>query len=308
MDFDDLNKLTHVAHTQNLQISAGQLNVSAGALSKTIKKIEQQLNTPLFDRVGRNILLNEQGKKFIQYARGLLHEYQQMTSEFTGSQSRQTVNLAGPSILVNHWLAAVISQSPGDHFDYNLNVMFEGKAISQLHQGHAHVAIVTGEAMGEANARGLASQSLGAAAFKVAAAPHHPVFTHAPDGSLDIDELPRFPFVCPTSSPFCGQVRGIGSDGWPDDKLPRRIAYRASEFSTMLAIVRQGLALAYVPDYLIAGEGLKSVEIIGATHNYREEIALVYKPSLAHGWLNRLIDAVRDCQADKDLTPKKSSQ
>ena len=293
MDFDDLNKLTHVAHTQNLQISAGHLNVSAGALSKTIKKVEQQLNTPLFDRIGRNIILNEQGKKFIGYARGLLHEYQQMTSEFTGSRSRQGINLAGPSILVSHWLSAILPPPGAGHFDYNVNVMFEGKAVSQLHQGHAHLAIVTGEAIGEASARGLASLPLGTASFTLAAAPHHPLFSQFPDGRLNGELLPQYAFVCPTSSPFCGLVRGVGSDGWRDDRWPRQIGYRTNEFSTLLAIVRQGLALAYLPDFLVVSEGLKSVEVAGADHDYRESIALVYKPSLAHGWLNQLIDDIK---------------
>ena len=57
-----------VAQTGNLTKAAGQLNISPPALSNALKRLEQQLGTQLFDRVGRNLLLNEYGKAYLPYA------------------------------------------------------------------------------------------------------------------------------------------------------------------------------------------------------------------------------------------------
>lgn len=82
MDIDDLRKFLVIADCNNLQQAAGSLNLTPGALSKIIKRIELKLNTRLFDRAGRNILLNQQGEKFRIYAANLVHEAEQAISEF----------------------------------------------------------------------------------------------------------------------------------------------------------------------------------------------------------------------------------
>jgi len=40
VQFDDLQRIIHLAHTQNIQISASILNITPGALSKTLKKLK----------------------------------------------------------------------------------------------------------------------------------------------------------------------------------------------------------------------------------------------------------------------------
>ena len=38
MNLDDLEKIVHLAHSQNIQVSADALNITPGALSKIFKK------------------------------------------------------------------------------------------------------------------------------------------------------------------------------------------------------------------------------------------------------------------------------
>ena len=47
-----------VAETQHLPTAAKRLHVSASALSRTIRLIEESLEQPLFVRTSRRILLN----------------------------------------------------------------------------------------------------------------------------------------------------------------------------------------------------------------------------------------------------------
>ena len=51
-----------VADCGNMTKAAEKLHVSQPALSKAIKSLEKEMGTPLFDRVGRSIVLNEDGR------------------------------------------------------------------------------------------------------------------------------------------------------------------------------------------------------------------------------------------------------
>ena len=59
--FRELAKTKHVTQT------AEKLYISQTTLSSTINNLENQLGVKLFDRVGRSILLNESGKKYLKY-------------------------------------------------------------------------------------------------------------------------------------------------------------------------------------------------------------------------------------------------
>ncbi|WDE02258.1 LysR family transcriptional regulator [Thalassomonas actiniarum] len=293
MNFEDLRKVIHLAHSQNIQASAQGLNLTPGALSKTLKKIEQTLNTELFDRVGRNIQLNSQGKKFIQYATKLVHEYEQMCSEFTGSKVKQVVNVTGPSVLLNHCLNTLIKLLPENNTELNIDARFEGQAIKRLVGGHAQLAIVTNEALTNIDTTDLHSVLLGTTTLKMVAAPCHRLFSHYPTGKMTLKQLLAYAFVCPSSSPFCGIVRGIGSDGWPDQQFPRNIAFRTDDFSSLLSIVSQGQAVAYVPDFVITSKALRVIELVDFKYHAQETYSLVYKPAMADGWLKKLIAKVK---------------
>ncbi len=51
-----------------------------------------------------------------------------------------------------------------------------------------------------------------------------------------------------TYLPIPTRVRGL--DGWPDDRIPRKIRYRVTLMETAMSLVRQGLAAAYLPKFI----------------------------------------------------------
>lgn len=64
-------------------------------------------------------------------------------------------------------------------------------------------------------------------------------------------EVLRHEFACIDRSPFCGLARAGRSDGWRDDEFPRRIQYWVDDLDLLLALVAQGVCLAYVPDFAL---------------------------------------------------------
>lgn len=68
LNFNHLRYFWAVAHEGSLTRAAEQLNLSQSALSVQIQKLEHQLGHPLFDRVGRRLVLTEAGQIALDYA------------------------------------------------------------------------------------------------------------------------------------------------------------------------------------------------------------------------------------------------
>lgn len=64
-----------VCKTENISSAARNLFIAQPALSKTIQELEEELHYPLFDRHGKHIILNENGKIFQTYAKQILADY-----------------------------------------------------------------------------------------------------------------------------------------------------------------------------------------------------------------------------------------
>jgi len=62
LNFNHLRYFWAVAHEGSLTRTAERLNLSQSALSVQIQKLGRQIGHPLFDRVGKRLVLTEAGK------------------------------------------------------------------------------------------------------------------------------------------------------------------------------------------------------------------------------------------------------
>ena len=56
-----------IAETENISKAAQRLFIAQPSLSQTLKRLEEELGVPLFDRNGRKITLNSAGRIFLKY-------------------------------------------------------------------------------------------------------------------------------------------------------------------------------------------------------------------------------------------------
>lgn len=74
MEFRQLNTFIHVAQFQSFSKAAEHLGYSQSAVTVQIRLLEKELNTRLFDRMGKQIMLTAQGKQFLINANKILYE------------------------------------------------------------------------------------------------------------------------------------------------------------------------------------------------------------------------------------------
>lgn len=290
VEVEDLRKFLVVSNSNNLQVASETLHITPSALSKVIKRLESQLNTALFNRQGRNIVLNSQGEKFKKYAKSIVYETDQVISEYKANQVNH-INISGPSILLRYWLPMLLKKMVNFDVEITTNTCWEGDAVSSLRNGKSHLAVVTN--MVENTGADVIGLPLAETTFHIVASKKHPIFTHANKEKITLQKLKFYAFACPNLSPFCGIKRGEGSDGWRDDKVARNIKYICDDFSLLLSLVEEGVALAYMPDFIAKQIGLCVVDIDGLGFNHKESIQLLYSPSQAEGWLSKLVDHIK---------------
>src|SRR5450432_2352670 len=74
MDFHQLCYVCDLADTCNFSRAAERCKIAQPSLSQQVLKLEEELGTKLFDRLGRSVRLTEAGRAFIPRARAILEQ------------------------------------------------------------------------------------------------------------------------------------------------------------------------------------------------------------------------------------------
>ena len=74
MEIRQLSTFIRVAQLQSFSKAAEDLGYSQSAVTVQIRQLEEELNTRLFDRMGKHIALTDQGRRFLSGAYNTVHE------------------------------------------------------------------------------------------------------------------------------------------------------------------------------------------------------------------------------------------
>ncbi|MEW4371970.1 LysR family transcriptional regulator [Paenibacillus kandeliae] len=77
MELLQLQYFVRVAHLEHMTEAAESLYVTQSSLSRTIRRLEESVGVPLFDRIGKKLKLNSYGQAFLPRAEQALFELEQ---------------------------------------------------------------------------------------------------------------------------------------------------------------------------------------------------------------------------------------
>ncbi len=293
MDLADLPLFLAVTRQGTLQRAAAEVHLTPSALSRAVRRLEEALKTPLFDRSGRALKLNAEGERLRQRAQALMDLAEQTRAEFRGVQHRIHCRIAAPAMLAWLHTDALVAAlgACGAQASLALPPVYEDEALAQLARGEVELALVTDAALSQGPnkqlAEGFERIDAGTLTMKLACAASHPLATKR---NLSVRAALQADFVAPSRSPFCGLSRVQGSDGWRDDQLPRRVRYWVDDLQVLVDLVQRGNALAYLPEPVIARCGLSMLKLSDCPFVCEEQSWLLWRPSDASGWLRRFVD------------------
>nr|WP_316656674.1 LysR substrate-binding domain-containing protein [uncultured Gellertiella sp.] len=106
----------------NFSRAGRELNITQAAVSRRIKGLEEELNTPLFTRRGRNLALTPAGERLALRVRSTLEYLEESLEPFRGGQG-QVIQMAASGSVSHLWLGARLRAFSGDHPDVTLKLL-----------------------------------------------------------------------------------------------------------------------------------------------------------------------------------------
>ncbi len=285
METFELRYFLAVARRENLHRAAQDIAISPGSLSKAIARLEAELDVKLFRRVGRNIELTSQGAALQVRASEIVRLEEATRLELSGKAGHLNARIAGPEIVLSGLGLKVTKELRRRHPSSSIEFLpaDDQETLALVQQGTAHLGITTGPVP-----RGLKSKILTTCVFQTAIGKGHPLYAAAKAGRVvPVEDVLIHPFA---SAPgVLGNMTEVQvPDGWRDDIFPRRIGFVTSSLKLIEDLVSDGLAVAYLPDYLVERINALPLKISGCPYTCRQEIKLVAKNPRDVGWLNDL--------------------
>lgn len=230
-----------VAETQHLPTAAARLHVSASALSRTVRLVEESVGEALFVRTGRRIVLNATGKQLlalVQGAEGILERGLRdlLAADFTGELRVSALGVLTDAFVVPA-LLAVAAEHPG--CVPNLSSFRARDANRQLANATLDLAFYY-----DATASpGITCRRIGALRNGVYCGARHPLFRKA---NVSTGDVATHPF----SVPGIGD-RGHFMDNWPVD-LERTVGFHITMLTSNLVVALSSQYLTVLPDVVAA--------------------------------------------------------
>lgn len=225
-----------VAETGNVRQAAERLHVSPSALSRTVRLLEDELGHPLFDRIGRALMLNAAGEQLLAAVRDSMRRIHDTTLTIDEQLLTGLVRIRSPGTMTHAFvipsLAPLREQHPG------LTPIVDpgpaGDPTAQLLLGDIDLALTTDATAHEE----LITHKLGTSPNGVYCGVNHPLHGRS---SVRAEELASHPFVAPPSD------SATPVEGWPAE-LPRTVGAFVSSLEAGLATCLSGGFLAVLPD------------------------------------------------------------
>ncbi|WP_085905633.1 LysR family transcriptional regulator [Kiloniella majae] len=168
--FDDLKIFIATAEAGSFVGAAHHLNIAPSVVSRSIKNLEIQLNTTLFNRTTRKITLTGEGQWLLDHAAKTLDNLNEIRTHFADKnaelQGRLTIDAPTPFTL--HMLAPILSSFTRQYPKIELSLE-SNENIADLIEKKVDVAI----RLGELKSSGLKAKRIGSIQRAFYASPNY---------------------------------------------------------------------------------------------------------------------------------------
>lgn len=147
LELDVLRTFVAIAETGNFSTAADVVFRTPSAVSMQIKKLEEQLGTPLFLRDARSVTMTQSGERLLPYARRMLALSNEAVSRFVLPNMTGVVRLGAPEDLGERLLPNVLKSfaesCPGVAVDVTIDN--SGPLIRRLDEQRLDLVLFNGQ-------------------------------------------------------------------------------------------------------------------------------------------------------------------
>ncbi|WP_234123457.1 LysR family transcriptional regulator [Clostridium hydrogenum] len=245
MDLLQLQYFRTIARLEHITKAAEELHIAQPSLSRTISKLEEELGTPLFDRVGRQIKLNSFGKSFLSHVDKIFSELIEAKRELLDLSDIKNCKISlavNTSIFMPALLKKFVDQYPYIKFQQtlattsNIRNLLESEQVdfgisvtpisSSKHPSIQEVPIINVEAF-------------------LALPPKHALLEC---NSISLHDIENEPFI---SMPKGYGLREIADDFCYQAGFNPNIIIESNEPLSIIRYVKYGLGLAFITPLIL---------------------------------------------------------
>jgi len=281
-----LKLVVAIAEEGSVTRAGGRLHLTQSALSHQLKDIEGRLGTPLFHRVGRRMVLTQQGERLLASARSLLPQLARAEEDLRAAAGGEggLLRLSTECYTCYHWLPVLLKEFGKRHpkIEVRIDMHATKDPVAALLAGRLDLAI----ALSPVADRRLKVTSLFQDELVVVMAPDHPLASRSFIRPGDFKDENLYTYSTPEDSLFFQQVLV------PAGVVPRQVT-QAPLTEAIVELVKAGLGIAVMARWAIAPE-LLSGRLRGArltqAARFRSWSAVRLKSAAEPAWLGEFVD------------------
>jgi LysR family glycine cleavage system transcriptional activator len=111
------------ARRGGFQAAGTELNVSANAIGRLVKVLEDWLGVALFKRLSRGVVITEAGRGYLGSIEGLLDQLADATADLQRLETSNVLTVSGAPSLVSRWLVPRLGRLTERHPDFEVRIL-----------------------------------------------------------------------------------------------------------------------------------------------------------------------------------------
>jgi LysR family hydrogen peroxide-inducible transcriptional activator len=250
VNLQQLSYFVAIARTRNFTRAAEQCFVAQPALSQQIRRLEDELGLPVFERRRRGVSLTVAGTAFLAYAEQALQlvaEGRQRVSDLHDVRKGAVAVMCLPTV-ATYWLPQVIVRFRERHPDVEIRIHEQpGCGPSDIRDAIVDLGVVQlADDAAEAVDRTVDVEPLFVDEQLLVLSADHPLVRHYPsaDRAVPLQALAREAFVL--TKPSCGMSRVV-ADAFASAGIQPRVRLETGQVEAVCEMVRAGLGIGLMP-------------------------------------------------------------
>ena len=115
LEIDLLRSFVVIAEVRSLSRAAARVGRTQSALSQQMRRLEESVDQPLFQRTGRGVLLTHPGERLLVHAHRILRQHDEAMADLCGTGLSGTIRFGCPDDYAQVWLPSLLRQFSNQH-------------------------------------------------------------------------------------------------------------------------------------------------------------------------------------------------
>ncbi len=276
-----LSQFKKVAETEHVTRAAEELHVAQSALSRTLSALEEDLGVRLFDRVGKNIALNDYGRIVLKHTETMLREEEAIRRELRDCRGEKEsvvrISMQAATMLLPELLVGFRRLHPEIRLE-----IFQGELRKEQEERcDLRIFAVSRPLSQEANASLLLAEQV-----CLGLPLEHPL---AERSSIDLRQAQELDFIC---LPKGRAIRSLTDELCARAQFEPRIRIECDSPEMVRQLIAAGQGVSFVP--AVTWKGLGGGRVVLRPLRYPKGNRYLYLSAYERAYLSHAVKAFRD--------------